>query len=81
MSKRRQPKPNQIVGGILRALREEAGLTQRALGLRLAKPQSWVYNCEQGQRRVVVEEFVAWAVACGIDPKSAFERALRGLEL
>jgi hypothetical protein len=27
-----------------------AGLTQRALGKRLGKPQSWVFNCETANR-------------------------------
>jgi transcriptional regulator with XRE-family HTH domain len=60
----------------LRALRETSGLTQRELGSRLHKPQSWVYNCETGNRRVDVIEFIAWANACGIAPRSAFERFL-----
>ena len=60
----------------LRTLREEAGLTQRALGRRLGKPQSWVYNCETGNRRVDVTEFTAWAKACGTDPRSAYARFL-----
>jgi transcriptional regulator with XRE-family HTH domain len=60
----------------LRALRQEAGLTQRGLGQRLKKPQSWVYNCESGNRRVDVTEFVAWAKACGADPEVAFARFL-----
>jgi hypothetical protein len=57
-------------------LREEAGLTQRALGNRLRKPQSWVYNCESANRRVDVTEFVAWAAACGVDAQEAFARFL-----
>ena len=61
----------------LRALRDEAKLTQRQLGERLGKPQSWVYNCETGNRRVDVTEFVAWAQACGLDPQNAFARFLR----
>ena len=60
----------------LRTLREEAGLTQRALGRRLRRPQSWVYNCETGNRRVDVTEFVAWATACGVTPQAAFARFL-----
>ena len=60
----------------LRALREEAGLTQRALGQRMHKPQSWVYNCETANRRVDVTEFVAWARACDVDPEEAFRRFL-----
>jgi transcriptional regulator with XRE-family HTH domain len=58
----------------LRALREAAGLTQRELGKRLNKPQSWVYNCETGNRRVDVAEFIEWARCCGTDPRDAFSR-------
>jgi len=36
------------------------------MGEKLKKPQSWVYNCETGNRRVDVTEFIAWATACGI---------------
>lgn len=58
----------------LRLLREEAGLTQRALGRKLKKPQSWVFNCETANRRVDVAEFVGWAKGCGVDPLAAFAR-------
>jgi transcriptional regulator with XRE-family HTH domain len=61
---------------VLRAMREAAGLTQRDLGAALGKPQSWVHNCESGNRRVDVTEFVAWARACGADPTTAFGRLL-----
>jgi transcriptional regulator with XRE-family HTH domain len=60
----------------LRKLREEAGLTQRTLGKRMRKPQSWIYNCETANRRVDLTEFVAWARACGHDPQDAFSRFL-----
>ena len=63
--------------GFLRALREEAGLTQRELGKRLKKPQSWIYNCEAANRRVDVTEFIAWANSCGADPQTAFGRFLK----
>lgn len=61
----------------LRTLREEADLTQRALGKRLKKPQSWVYNCESGNRRVDLGEFILWARACRVDPEAAFARFLK----
>src|SRR4051812_37911625 len=61
---------------VLRALREDAELTQRDLGERLDKPQSWVHNCEVGNRRVDVAEFVAWARACGVEPADALGRFL-----
>jgi hypothetical protein len=66
----------QRLPGFLRTLRDEAGLTQRELGTRLKKPQSWVYNCESANRRVDVPEFIAWARACGLDPAAAFARFL-----
>jgi transcriptional regulator with XRE-family HTH domain len=61
---------------LLRALRDEAGLTQRELGELLSRPQSWVHNCEVGNRRVDVAEFAAWAAACRADPAAAFARFL-----
>ena len=59
---------------LLRELREEAGLTQRELGRALRKPQSWVYNCETGNRRVDIAEFVDWCKACEVDPIDALTR-------
>lgn len=60
----------------LRRLREAAGLTQRELGKRLRKPQSYIYNCETANRRVDVTEFIAWAKACSMEPLAAFRRFL-----
>ena len=62
---------------LLRNLREEAGMTQRQLGAKLGKPQSWVHNCEVANRRVDVTEFILWAKACRVDPVEAFERAMK----
>jgi transcriptional regulator with XRE-family HTH domain len=76
-TKAQQALAYQRLPAFLRALREEAGLTQRALGQRLQKPQSWIYNCESANRRVDVTEFVAWARACGADPQDAFARFLK----
>lgn len=61
---------------LLRMMREEAGLTQRALGAELRKPQSWIYNCESANRRVDVMEFVRWAEACGVKPVTAVRKLL-----
>ena len=62
------------VPGFLRTLREEAGLTQRQIGHKLDQPQSWVHNCETGNRRVDVAEFCDWCKACGIPPVNALRR-------
>ncbi len=56
----------------LKLLREAAGLTQRDLGKKLRKPQSWIYNCETANRRVDVTEFILWCRACEADPLEAF---------
>lgn len=61
---------------ILRNMREQAGLTQRQIGAKLRKPQSWIYNCEVANRRVDVTEFIAWSKACGVDPETAFRQLL-----
>lgn len=63
----------------LRDWREAASLTQRALGAKLDRPQSWVYNCETGNRRVDVTEFIAWTHACDLDPVDAFHELLEQL--
>jgi hypothetical protein len=62
---------------LLRSMREEAELTQRQIGAKLGKPQSWVHNCEVANRRVDVTEFVRWAKACGVNPLEAFKRVLK----
>jgi transcriptional regulator with XRE-family HTH domain len=67
-----------LLPGFLRALREAAGLTQRELGKRLKKPQSWVYNCETANRRVDLVEFIEWVRCCGTDPRAAFLQFLAG---
>lgn len=68
-SRRYRPLPS-----LLRSIREEAGMTQRQLGAAVKKPQSWVYNCEVGNRRVDVAEFCDWCDACRVDPASAIRR-------
>jgi transcriptional regulator with XRE-family HTH domain len=64
----------------LAELRDGAGLTQRELGEKLDRPQSWIHNCESANRRVDVTEFIAWAAACGVEPLAAFTRFLDATE-
>ena len=61
---------------LLRAMREEAELTQRELGDAIGHAQSWVYNCETGNRRVDLAEFVIWCKACDVTPESGMKRFL-----
>ncbi|WP_084759626.1 helix-turn-helix domain-containing protein [Zavarzinella formosa] len=75
-TKSQHSQPYQSLPLFLRELREEAGLSQRDLGRRLGKPQSWIYNCESANRRVDITEFIGWAISCGIEPGAAFARFL-----
>jgi hypothetical protein len=59
------------VAPLLRAIREEAGLTQRAMGKILGEPQSWVHSCETASRRVDVAEFCDWCTAAKVCSGSA----------
>lgn len=61
---------------LLRQVREEAGLTQRALGDLMDQPQSWIHNSETGNRRVDIAEFCRWCRACGVDPLEVLSRYL-----
>ena len=65
-----------VLPQFLRQMREKAGLTQRQIGKRLGKSHSYIYNCETGNRRVDVTEFMAWAKACDVNPKTAFANLL-----
>ncbi len=69
-----------ILPTFLREMREQAELTQRQLGQRLNKPQSYIYNCETANRRVDITEFILWCNACGINPKTVFNKLLKELE-
>lgn len=63
--------------GMLRAMRQEAGLTQRELAGKLRIGQSLIHKTEVGERRADITEFLDWCVACDVDPVTAFERLIR----
>ena len=52
----------------LLALRNDAGLSQRALAALLSKPHSYVAKVEHGDRRIDPVEFVEWCRACNAKP-------------
>lgn len=60
------------VPGMLRAMREAAGLTQRDLAQKLRTSQPWVHKSEIGERRVDIAEFIDWCAACNRDLDDAF---------
>lgn len=50
---------------VLKQLREDAGLTQEDLAVRLKKDQSFVSRYERGERRLDLIELAEIAEACG----------------
>jgi len=70
-------KPYQSFLETLVALRAEQGVSQVELAARLGKPQQFISRYELGVRRLDVVEFYAIAVALGVDPAAAFNRAIR----
>jgi transcriptional regulator with XRE-family HTH domain len=56
---------------LLRAAREEAGLTQEEVAARLRATQTFISKCERGERRLDVIELCSWCAALGI-PTSQF---------
>ena len=62
---------------MLRAMREEAGLTQRDMAKRVNHTQPWVHKTEIGERRADITEFLEWCMACEVDPEDAFRRLVK----
>jgi transcriptional regulator with XRE-family HTH domain len=74
MAKKPNPPSKHNVPGLLRRLREEAGLTQRDLAKRMKRAQPWIHKSEIGERRVDVSELLDWCAACDTDAQKALQR-------
>jgi transcriptional regulator with XRE-family HTH domain len=67
---------HRVLCAVLAETRNEAGLTQRDLALRLKRPHSYVAKIEGGERRIDVIEFIELARALRTDPIKLFSRVL-----
>lgn len=65
----------------LRALREDAGLTQSALSHELSWPQQRLSAIEAGARRLDVMEFLHLIDALGLSPEAAIKMAADAVSL
>jgi transcriptional regulator with XRE-family HTH domain len=63
----------------LRAARERAGLSQRALASRLRVPHSWIAKVEVGERRIDLVELCRFLSACNLDAVPFLERLVRAI--
>ncbi|MCH7792783.1 MAG: helix-turn-helix transcriptional regulator [Planctomycetes bacterium] len=82
----RRPRPQHAVGyralcTLLRDMREQAGLTQRALGQKLRVHGTIVHRSETGDRRIDPVELARWARACGVDPVDAMARLVESARI
>lgn len=66
MGPRHRREDREILLELLRQIRTEAGLRQRALAARLGKPQSFVSKYETGERRLDILELRAVCRACDV---------------
>lgn len=65
---------------MLRATREQAGLTQEEVAKRIGEKQTFVSKCERGERRIDVVELRTFCRAFGVNLGqfvAALERAMR----
>lgn len=70
-----------LLPGMLREMRETAGLTQREFAKKLSVTHVWVHKSEVGDRRVDIAEFIDWCLACNVEPEKVLRRLrqLRGV--
>lgn len=62
---------------LMRASREERGITQQELARRLGKPQSYVSKAEMGERRLDVLEFLQFMRAIEGEPLAVLRQLER----
>jgi len=77
MEKSTHTKEYDLVRAELKAAREGARLTQRALAARLDIPHSWIAKVEAGERRIDVVELCWFLAACDVEPSVALEKLAR----
>ena len=76
MSKSLFTEANDRLVQVIVSARQEAGLRQSDLALKLNKDQSFVSNIERDQRRVDILEFYMLAKSLETDPIELFKRAI-----
>ncbi|MBS1722993.1 MAG: helix-turn-helix transcriptional regulator [Armatimonadetes bacterium] len=66
------------LGGFVRKIRIEQGVSQRELAARLDLPQSFVSKVERGERQLQALEFIEVCIKIGISPGQALQRYVSG---
>lgn len=60
----------------LKSERKSQNLTMHNLATRMARPHSFIYKVEQGERRLDVIEYIWYCIALNIDPRIGIEVVL-----
>lgn len=75
-AKQRYPKLYQRFGQLLVEERKAAGLSQSEVARRISKPPSAVWKYENGELRLDMIEFLAFARAVGFDPLEFMQKLM-----
>jgi hypothetical protein len=75
------PARRRAVAAVLRDARLRADLSQRALSAKLDEVFNYAHMIEASRQGVSVEEFIAWAKACGARPSVLMRRIEARLKL
>ena len=70
----------ELVCGLLRDMRIQAELSQKALGDRLSRPQTFVSDVELAARRLDALQLREWARACGMTLTEFAQRLDKALD-
>ena len=62
---------------LLKECRLKAGLTQQELAARLKRSDNFISYVERGERTLGVLEFIEYAEALGVDPRTLFGKLTR----
>lgn len=68
------PARQRAIVAALRSVREEAGLSQRALSEKLKEPSTYIHLIEALRRDIPVAEFIQIAKVLGIEPAELIRR-------
>lgn len=66
---------------LLRQKREERKLTIRQVAHRLGRSKSWVVRSESGERKLSMEELIAFSKLYEVDPGDLLRTAMDALQL
>jgi ribosome-binding protein aMBF1 (putative translation factor) len=79
MSKSENFTINRKISELLASKRKASGITQAELAVKIKKPQSFVSKYENGQKKLIVAEFVQICKALGLNPSDFLKQYEKSL--